>query len=521
MIKINSSVVTSRHAREIIVLISIASFFLYALAVLALHQDRATGWSIEAQGPIPVAISHLVYGTPLGALDHNVWMKFLHPNGVSVQEMVSAAAAGFIPRSQTDPFSTDGIGAGSSLFATLAMWMFGIKILSLVVFYISFVWISVLAFVWRYQDKRLLVVPFYFFVATVMLLTPLADSSSGISQNPIGGNRYFAMAAFLPTLHIFFELVEHYDGVRRKLPFSNCLLLFVQGILLFGALLVRSSTGYLLGGLLLALIWRLYLDQKRRVLLTPLAYKSAIVGSALVLWALLVAASMPAYVYSGRTLGNFWHRAFISFSIHPGWPFGDLRRQYDCTKYIPEGLNREHEDRNGHCIWWVYPPNATRPPSEVLQGTYGGEYEKALRNAYFYVVAHYPQQAFELYFFIKPRMIKDTLTQAWNYLFQISQAPVTRSLFVILLAQLAVFISFIISTALIAHTVVDRRMIIFPIFFLLSLAPRLVAWSSWQTGADMIFLMYSCLVLAALLPVQLLMMVVRHANSVGQLLRRA
>ncbi len=271
---------------------------------------------------------------------------------------------------------------------------------------------------------------------------------------------------------------------------------------------MRSSTGYVLGALLVVLIWRLYRDRRERGQLVPLGYKSAILGAAFAFWAVFVVAALPAYVQTGRTLGNFWHRAFVSFSMHPDWPFGDLRKVYNCTQYIPEGLNRDQADRNGHCVWWAYPPNATRPQNEVPQGTYGGEYERALRNAYFYVLTHYPRQAFELYFLIKSRLIKSTLTQAWNYLSQLGQAPVAKGLFVIVAAQLILFISFITSTALTASRVVDRRMIIFPIFFLFSLAPLYVAWAGSWTSIDTIFLMYSCLVPAASLLVQSLIKMV-------------
>jgi hypothetical protein len=50
------------------VLMAVVSFLLYALGVLTLHQDSQPGWGLEGKGPIPAAISHLIYGTPLGAV---------------------------------------------------------------------------------------------------------------------------------------------------------------------------------------------------------------------------------------------------------------------------------------------------------------------------------------------------------------------------------------------------------------------------------------------------------------------
>jgi len=483
---------------------AIASFLLYALGVLALHQDRAPGWNIEAQGPIPSAVSHLVYGTRLGAMDENVMRAFLQPNGTIIQDVQGAlakSAEGSIPRGPVYPYTFDGNGAGSNLFATIAMWMFGISISSLVLFYLSMIGVSTLAFVWRYQGKRLFVVPLYFLVATVMLLTPLCTSGLGIDQNPIGGNRFFVLATFLPAIHIYFEIIDRSDasGTHR---ISNSLALFVQGILLFGALLVRSSTGYVLGVLLGVLIWRIWRDRTKRAKLIELVLKTAIVGAAFAFWIVFVAAALPAYVKSGRVLGNFWHRAFISFSLDPAWPFGDLRKVYDCTRYLPEGLNRTAADRNGQCVWWTYPPNASRSMGEVNLGLYGGEYERALRNAYFYVLVHYPRQAFETYFYIKSHMLKDVLTAAWAFLFELPQAPVAEGLFVIVVAQLILFLAFAVSIAVTDLNTMDGRLIIFPILFFFSLAPLYVAWASSTTTNDTIFLMYSCLFLIVLFLVQ-------------------
>jgi hypothetical protein len=319
---------------------------------------------------------------------------------------------------------------------------------------------------------------------------------------PIGGQRYFVMAAFLPVLHIFFEFIERSDasGIKRKI--TNCLLLLVQTILLFAALLVRSSTGYLLGALFCVLIWRLCKERKQRVEIISLLRNAAIVAAAGAFCAVIVAAALPAYLQTGRLFGNFWHRAFATLSVDPKWPYGDLRTVYDCTQYIPEGLSYRNSDRNGHCIWWVYPPNANRSANEIANGTYGREYETAVRNAYFYVLIHYPKQVFESYFYVKSRRIGEALLQAWGYLFTVGRADVARNLFVIVTAQLILFVTFIISAAAANLTVVDRRLVIFPIFFLFSLAPLYVATANFWTTSDVAFLMYACLVLAVLLALQ-------------------
>jgi hypothetical protein len=487
-------------ARGFFIFICIGSFLLYALAALALHQDRAAGWLIERSGPFPAAVSHLVYGTPLGAVDYNLLTKFYYPQGASVNDIVAAAVAGSIPRGETVMYTFDGNGAGGNLFATIAMWMFGMDISSLILLYLVFVGISAFAFMSRYQDRRSIVVPLYFLAVTVMLLTPLSMSRDGADQNAIGGIRYFALAAFLPALHIYFELLDRTGPRRWGAWIFHSALLLIQGLLLFAAFLVRSSTGYVLGALLVALAWRLYHDRAERSRLIPLGCKTAIVGAALAFWAIFIVTAMPAYVHSGRVFGVFWHRAFVSFSAHPEWPFGDLRTVFDCGKQIQ--LTRENGDRNGGCVWQAYPPNKVRPITEMQRGIYGGEFERVLRSAYFYVLTHYPRQAFELYFFIKPQEIKETLTQAWSFLLQLDQAPAAKGLFLLIAAQVLLFVLFVLATAAVGLWPIGREMIVFPLLFLLSLAPRFVAWASWMTGADLILLMYSCMALAAVFVAQ-------------------
>jgi hypothetical protein len=491
-------------ANVLLPLMAVASFLLYASGVLTLHQDRAYGWALEAVGAVPVAVSYLVYGTPLGAMDHNVLQSFLTPDGKSVQDVLATAAAGSIPHGAVDMYSMDGSGSGTDLFATGAMWLFGISMASLARFYLVLIGISVVAFVLRYQDKRLFVIPLYFFVLTVMLLTPLGSSAAAASQMPIGGQRYFVLAPFLPVLHIFFEFIDRSDTPELKRRIANRLLLLVQAILLFAALLVRSSTGYLLGALLCVLIWRLYQERKRRVEIMALLHNAAIIVAAFAFCAVIVAAALPAYLKTGRLFGNFWHRAFATLSVDPDWPYGDLRTVYDCTQFIPEGLTNQNDDRNGHCIWWIYPPNAKRPASEIMSGTYGREYETAVRNAYFYVLFHYPKQMFRLYVYMKSRLIVDVLRQDLDYLLAIGRTRAAGNLVAIAAAQLLLFISFVVSVAAAGLTVVDRRLTIFPAFFILSTAPLYVASANSWRATDTVFLMYTCLVLAILLVLQLM-----------------
>jgi hypothetical protein len=247
------------------------------------------------------------------------------------------------------------------------------------------------------------------------------------------------------------------------------------------------------------LLWRLWRDRTRRDELTLLGSRAAIFGAAFALWTLFVLIALPAYVQSGRTLGIFWHRAFISFELHPEWPFGNLREVYDCTRYLPKGLGRGQSDANGVCVWLVYPPNRTRSLDEMAAGLYNNEYEAALRQAYFYVVTHYPRQVFELYVFVKSRYLETVLETAVKSFF----APAPKSLRAVVAMQGLLFIAFILALAGVYRSVVDRRMIIFPALLVASLPPLYVAWATLWTAADTICLFFCCLVLAVVLLAQL------------------
>jgi hypothetical protein len=218
---------------------------------------------------------------------------------------------------------------------------------------------------------------------------------------------------------------------------------------------------------------------------------------------------VPNYVKSGRIGGILWHRAFVSFVIHPDWPFGNLRDVYECTKYIPEGLQRDgNSDRNGHCVWWAYPPNQTRPESEIQEGTYGPKYETALRKAVFYVIFAYPRQALELYFYYKPRMILRTLQAALNW--RLERVP--PWILVLAVFQLELFLWFVAASAVEVPFNAATAFGVVALFFIFSIPPPLVAWASLWTSADMIFYMYAAFALGIACLVQAAVTIVRHTK---------
>jgi hypothetical protein len=503
-----------RSLRQIVfVAIALASYVLYGAALLALHQESQ--WDNERDS-MAVAVSHLAYGAPLGAVATNVERYFMQRPVDSAgrplqttrilaydpEEAIAATAGGSMPSGGFRMYAIDGTGAGLPMFYTIAMAMFGAHVSSIVTLYLIAVGISVFAFAWRYRDERQFVVVLYFLISSVMLLTPLCWSQFNVNTAPIGGYRLCTLVAILPALHLYFEIVEPADDAGRKLEISNLLALFVQGALFFAIMLERSSAGYLLIVVMLIFILRLYRGEIKGALRSPLGRKLATWGAPLVIWVAIVVVAMPQYVKEGRVFGIFWHRALVSLSLHPQWPFGDMRQVYDCRKFIPTVLDHTTDDSNGHCVWFADPSNATRDINSVARELYGGAYEKAMRRAYFYVLFHYPKQFFEVHAYVKSRMILDALTGAGYNLFQLGNAPVAKPVFAIVAAQLLLLISFIIVAAAAGLKAIDSKMLFFPAAFLVSLLPLYVAWAAPWTTADTTFLLYSCVALVPALFLQ-------------------
>jgi hypothetical protein len=482
-----------------------ASFLLYATTTIVAVHSLPASWLVERELSIPTAISNVVYGLPLGVIDSNVLAKFRDTlaadgaNPKSVEKAIEVAARGDIPRG--DAVNTligiDGIGMGQPLFIDLAMRLFGPHLFSISYLFLLLMGLSAFSFIGRYDNGRLNFVPVHFVALTCMLLTPLLTVPLIRDQIPIGGNRFFGILGILPALHIFFEFA---DGAYRRdgQAWRNWVLLSVQLFILVLVLLVRSADAYLLAPPICAAVFSARRNHDNRILrygfYRKLGY-AAILGIA---FTSALIACAPNYLKSGRIGGTIWHRAFGNFLFHPEWPFGNLRDVYDCTKYIPEGLSRRAPDRNGHCVWWAYPPNQARPVQAVIDGTYGSEYEAVLRRAYFNVIFSYPRQALELYLYYKPAFIVATLRQGLGWRLGLVPSPI------LLLAalQAALFTWFVAAGAAKTPFIATTTLGTLALFFLFSVAPQLAGLTSLQTAADLIFYMYAALALVFALAVQ-------------------
>ena len=477
------------------------AFFIYACGVLSLHQDRHSLWEVEIDFSLAAAVSHTVYGTPLGNANANVVREFrtFHYNisrqdpnyhdHISVLDVMARTATGELPAGNALKTHTDGIGAGYPIFSSLAMQLFGPHLSALTYSFLLLLGISTLAFICRFQDERLFMVPLLFFALTLMLLSPLAADSEVSDQIPIGGYRYFTIACILPALHIFFEFAAR-SPRRTKETICNLLLMGLQVVMFAFVMLVRSSALYLLGPIVLAALFGIWANWRTPPELRQMLSKIAVAVVASIAFFSITATSVPDYVNAGRLFGNTWHRAFVSFGLHPDWPFGNLREVYNCTDFRPEGLVKGTVDGNAFCVFWSsYPPAVTGDLSEadVDAHLYDGVYEKVLRSAFFDVVLSYPRQILELYVYHKSASIIQTLRES----VRLDLSAQTATLLALAALQCSVFFAFIALGTYRRTNELTRRTAIVFVLFVFSLVPLYFAWSSLHTSIDTIAFMYA------------------------------
>jgi len=515
------SFVTVDRSRRLVWLrhgLAAASFILYAIAALLLDQAHTNkNWNIEANVGFPAAISATVYGAPVGTVVDQVdriFQQIFSPDRpITVQDAFFLTAGGQISGGQPIEHF-DGTGPGFPLFATVAMLLLGPHLSSVVSAFLILMGLSSLIYGIRFEDDRLLLVPVQYLALTTMMLAPMVTEYAWSFQTSIGGQRYFMLAGILPGAHLFFELCDR-DAHGWRKPGWPALLLGLQMALLVLVMFVRNSIAYVLAPSLLALAWRWWSRRRKRQGRVDLYWKAVAAGVAATIVVGAVAAAMPSYIESGRVFGVVWHRAFISLGLHPEFPFGDMAPKTDCRKYIPEGLVGGLADRNGHCVWLADPANKNRELSDIGPETLGPQYERVLRQATIQTIVAYPRQALELYFYYKPLLILTTLRESLRL--SITAANARATWFVSL--QWLAFLAFVFLTATSGRETVTPRIAALPAaFFLLSMAPGIVAWSHLSTGVDTVFLMYCLIGLAVAFVAE---RVVRLARSRPLFVRQA
>ena len=426
-------------------------------------------------------MSHEVYQAPLGAIYRGVLAGFLD-RATPVQRTLERTVNKNIEPGELLKVAQDGNGIGHVIFATAAMHIFGPQIYSLVFTFLLLVLISSAAFIWRYQDRRLLFVPLYFASLTVLMFTVIGVDFGEMSNIAIGGIRYFSLFAVMPAAHIFLELADITKSGLR-LTARNAALLGIQTLLFTIAIIIRSSAAYLLGAIGLAWLVMIVAHRRQRPESRNIVGKGAYIAALGAAFIAIFYLSVPGdYKATGRTMGIFWHRAVISLGTNPAWPFGDLRKIYDCPELIPEGLVHGIRDRSGQCIWFSLGRNRHVPAPELIAHIYDREYEGAMREAFFDIARSYPRQVLETFFYYKPLNLLDTV--AGSLALDFNRQPFLMA--IVFLAQVAVTIIFVVSAMSVARERQAQPLVrILALFFLWSLLPQFVAWSSPHTSADL------------------------------------
>ncbi len=460
--------------------LAIASTLFYLCAALLSDQPRHAQYRGE-QFELAAGVSHEVYQAPLGAIYRGVLAGFLD-RATPVQQTLERTVNKTIEPGELLKVAQDGNGIGYVIFATAAMNIFGPQIDSLVFTFLILVLISSAAFVRRYQDRRLLFIPLYFASLTVLMFTVIGVDLGQMSNIAIGGIRYFSLFAILPAAHIFLELADITKSGLR-LTTRNAALLGVQTLLFTVAIIIRSSAAYLLGAIGLAWLMMIVAHRRKRAESRSIVGKGAyiaVLGAALIaifyLW-------VPGdYKATGRTMGIFWHRVVISLGTNSDWPFGNLRQIYDCPELIPEGLIHGIRDRTGQCIWFSLHRNRNVPAAELNAHIYDREYEGAMREAFFDIARSYPRQVLETFFYYKPLKLLDTV--AGSLALDFNRQPFLMAM--VFLAQVVVTVIFIVSGMSGAPERQAQPLVrMLALFFLWSLLPQFVAWSSPHTSADL------------------------------------
>ena len=466
---------------RIAVALAVLSFAIYLWAALLVHQQNQGGgaYNIE-RSTVAAAVSNVLYGAPRGAVFNEILESFL-TFGTPINILIERLAGG-APPSRLALTVHDGTGPGYVIFATLAMHIFGPRLSALIWLYFIFVAISALAFLWRFRDGGLIVLPLYFSSLTIMLFTPLTSEPINLEQVSIGGIRYFSLLGILPALHIFLDIVDTRD---RSIPcrWPDIVPLGIQVIILVLATIVRGSTGINMVALALVCAVTAWIHRRDFGIFRRTLFKVAYVAllTAIVIGTVML--SFRNYVREGRLGSLFWHRVFISLSFHPEWPFGNMQERYDCTKYIEKGL-REGGDRSGHCVWMHYGMEHNILPNKLIEDVYGDQYERALKQAFFEVLQSYPTQVLEMFVWYKPRMIvvsiKKNLTFNLSGFSNLQISLLVASIGIMLLCGICSSV-WLWSPGF--HLLIGAT----AIFAAFSTIPYLVAWPVPVTTADLLF----------------------------------
>ena len=461
------------------------SFVIYAYLVLTIPQIRNSAYCCE-QSSIAAAVSHRLYGTPMGALNWNVLYYFL----IHIDEPLETVLDGVRQVTPGVLFKTtrDGNGVGYPLVATIAIAAFGLHAWALTLLMLVLMFVSSIAFLQRFSGLGFVVL-LYFCVLTVMLFTPLVWNHSYLANFTVGGVRYYSLAGVLPALHILLELV---DRKQQKAAVCNYLLLGLQTAILMLVVLVRGSAipaFAMIALVAIAVAWR-QRCWRHWWRWQTWSNKVSVISAVSAVLLLAIAFLMPAYLNGGRFGTVIWQRVTESIGVHPRWPFSGAQEMFPCREWISQGLESGPSDINGACMWFSYLTDHYLRLGAATEETFGTMYETALREAFFAIAARYPKEVLETFLYYKPGRIIPALLQDLDIRLN-HYSPQAVCLLFLSLALALIYFSFE------AVQVQDFRpvMAVTTIAALFTLPAYIAAWAAPHTIGDLLFY---CLFLALL-----------------------
>ncbi|TWT45265.1 MraY-like glycosyltransferase [Phycisphaerae bacterium RAS1] len=465
-------------------------FMGYCLSVLSLEQHEHAPFYPETDC-IAAGISFAHYGTRMGRVNGTPYGMLRTP-GSKPQDAIRQILEDKLPAGDVLPTTTDGNGIGCPIFASLSFALFGVDLKSLNYGMLFLVGLSTLAFALRFPGRQLIAIQLSQIALTIMLLTPLTSSDSVVGQVSIGGLRYFFVIGIIPGIHLFHELL--YFWKRRTTGGRAIMLAGLQMLILVLAIYVRGTPAYLLWPVWCGLVLVSWANPRDAVRKRLVFRFGAVIVGLYVASKLFWVALMPfSYVRTGQLNGGFWHRVFISQSAHPKWVYPGLAEQYDCTHLFKEGLHQHGGDRNGHCVWVSLPQNRNRSEHEAGRELFHAEYERQLRNAFFYVVREFPKETCEAFFYYKPQHIIPTLKEALNIDVEV---PRDRIPYYILLQAIACMALVVAQLRRDVWRDALTVTVLHAGYFLCALVPHIIAWTRIHTAVDLIYFMYAIFVSA-------------------------
>lgn len=452
---------------------------LYICTVFSIPQNRLAEFGPERY-TLAAAISHVFYGARFGKAFSNINQLLVDSQNKPLQATLDNLPNRGADLGTLAPAITDGVGVGFFLVAAAAMRLFGPHVWGLQLITIAAITISAFLFLLRFGGRYAAILILYFTILIFLEFTPIVyDWSSQIS---FGAIRYFSMAAVIPAYHIYLEIIE----TGEKVTISKYFLLILQTAILFLSALVRGSPACLAGMIAIGGAVTFYFNRRDRDRRRVVVIKGLATLSAVVLLATAIIASLPhAYVKQGRATTVFWHRAIVGLGANPDWPFGDLASRINCKQYIPEGLVPGFADRNGHCFWAYYVIIHNIPVGDEI---YGKKYEAVLRNAFFQIVAQYPQEVLETLAYYKPLGLIEVLPKVLHVDFanypKISLVFLALSLSLLGIFGVAAPLGLGDGSRLLGATT---------LFTLSYVSPIIVAWAAYWTVEDLVCGFMLCL----------------------------